>query len=75
MFYNSSDLIQNYLIYKTSEYFKMTENFVIEYLENDGTEFMYFHADNEEHAIEQFNEFFKDYDAHIELIHCGYIVG
>ena len=50
-------------------------NIAITYKENGNESFMYFHADNEEHAIEQFNEFFKDYDGVIELVHCGYIVG
>lgn len=54
---------------------KSEENIVITYKENGNESFMYFHADNEEHAIEQFNEFFKDYDGNIELVHCGYIVG
>lgn len=50
-------------------------NIVITYKENGNESFMYFHADSEEHAIEQFNEFFKDYEGNIELLHCGYIVG
>ncbi|AYD85842.1 hypothetical protein Aci022_150 [Acinetobacter phage vB_AbaM_B09_Aci02-2] len=52
------------------------ENFVVEYIE-DGVEnlFMYFHADNEQHAIEQFNEFFKDSVSDVKMVHCGYIVG
>lgn len=50
-------------------------NIVITYKENGNESFMYFHADNEEHAIEQFNEFFKEYDGVIELVHCGYMVG
>lgn len=50
-------------------------NIVITYKENGNESFMYFHADSEEHSIEQFNEFFKDYDGTIELVHCGYIVG
>lgn len=51
------------------------DNFVVEYLENGNTEYVYFFADNEEHAIEQFNDFFKDYEGDIKLVHCGYIVG
>lgn len=54
---------------------EIESNIVITYKENGNESFMYFHADNEEHAIEQFNEFFKDYDGVIELVHCGYIVG
>lgn len=54
---------------------EIESNIVITYKENGNESYMYFHADDEEHAIEQFNEFFKDYDGNIELVHCGYIVG
>ena len=54
---------------------EIESNIVITYKENGNESFMYFHADSEEHAIEQFNEFFKDYEGNIELVHCGYIVG
>ena len=49
-------------------------NFVVEYLESGSTQYMYFYADNEDHAIEQFNDFFKDYEGDIKLVRCGYIV-
>lgn len=51
------------------------DNFIIEYLEKDTTQYMYFFADSEDHAIEQFNDFFKDYSGEIKLVHCSYIVG
>lgn len=52
------------------------ENFVIEYIEKGvENQFMYFYADNEEHAIEQFKDFFNSYEGSIELIHCGYVIG
>ena len=54
---------------------EIESNIVITYKENGNESFMYFHADSEDHAIEQFNEFFKGYDGVIELVHCGYIVG
>lgn len=54
---------------------EIESNIVITYKENGNESFMYFHADNEEHAIEQFNEFFKDHEGDVELVHCGYIVG
>lgn len=54
---------------------KPEDNFVIEYLENGINKYMYLFADNEEHAVEQFNDFFKYFEGDIKLIHCGYIIG
>ena len=50
-------------------------NIVIEYTEDGCTNYMYFHADSEDHALEQFYEFFRGYRAEIVLVHCGYIIG
>lgn len=51
------------------------DNIIVHYTENGLESYMYFYADNEEHALEQFADLFKDFEGEIKVLSCGYIVG